>query len=149
MNSILQLSLAGLLVVSSPLNSFLETGQTAAVGIIEPVAKAQNDKPLLAPDIDQLIAQRARTNGVNLALANDIAYCESNHRQFTSSGEVLRGKENPSDVGVYQINEQYHLEHSRKLGYDIYTTEGNIDYAMWLLKNEGGRHWYWSAKCWR
>jgi len=101
-----------------------------------------------AQSLDEIITAKAKENGVNPTLASNIAYCESTDRQFDSSGEPLRGKRNPGDVGLFQINEKYHLKTSQSLGHDIYTTEGNIDYAMWLLKNEGSQHWNSSKPCW-
>ena len=77
-----------------------------------------------------------------------IAKCESDFRQYTSDGEVMRGEKNPDDVGIFQINEKYHLEGSQALGFDIHKTNDNIDYAMWLMKKEGNRHWNWSKPCW-
>jgi len=106
-----------------------------------PVAQAES--------LDQVITAKARENGVNPTLASNIAYCESTNRQFDDLGKPLRGERNPKDIGLFQINEKYHLKTSQDLGYDIYTTEGNIDYAMWLLKNEGSQHWDYSKLCWR
>ena len=78
----------------------------------------------------------------------EIARCESGLRQFDENGEVLRGKINPKDVGIFQINEYYHLEASRALGYDIYTREGNIGYAIYLYNLQGTQPWNWSRGCW-
>lgn len=77
-----------------------------------------------------------------------MAFCESTLRQFSEDGDVLRGIVNPKDVGVFQINERFHLDKSISLDMDIYTTEGNIEYAMWLMENEGVRHWKASKPCW-
>ncbi len=104
--------------------------------------------PTHAVSLDQLIAEKAKEVGIKSDLAKSIAFCESTNRQFAKNGSVLRGQTNPEDVGVFQINEKYHLERSRALGFDISTTEGNIDYAMWLMKREGTKHWNSSKKCW-
>jgi hypothetical protein len=77
-----------------------------------------------------------------------IAFCESQNRQFTEDGNVLRGKVNPKDIGVMQINEKYHLSTAQKLGLNIYTLEGNIDYAKYLYKTQGVKPWIHSSKCW-
>ncbi|MEA1929431.1 MAG: hypothetical protein U9M92_00880 [Patescibacteria group bacterium] len=100
------------------------------------------------PTIQEFIEVRASLQGVDSRLATDIAFCESTNRQYDEDGAVLRGIENSQDVGLFQINEKYHLEASRELGYDIYTSEGNTGYALWLLKKEGSRHWKSSSKCW-
>ncbi len=78
----------------------------------------------------------------------DVASCESEFRQFNKNGSVLRGTENSSDVGVMQINEKYHLQVAQRLGIDIYTLEGNMEYARFLYNSEGTRPWKYSSFCW-
>ena len=68
--------------------------------------------------------------------------------QFNADGTVLRGRVNPQDVGMCQINERYHLADSIALGYDIYTAEGNWGYATYLLETQGTTPWNWSRHCW-
>lgn len=77
-----------------------------------------------------------------------IAWCESKFRQFDTNGNILRGEINNKDVGIFQINEKYHLEQSKKLGMDIYTIKGNIAYADWLYQKQGTKPWNWSKECW-
>ncbi|MFA6274884.1 MAG: hypothetical protein WCX70_01905, partial [Candidatus Paceibacterota bacterium] len=86
--------------------------------------------------------------GIHPDTALNIAMCESSLRQYNNEGNTLRGIQNSDDVGVFQINEKYHLEKSRELGYNLNTPEGNIGYAMWLMKKEGTRHWNYSKTCW-
>lgn len=92
------------------------------------------NEPLKSPEIPEIM--------------KNIARCESGERQFNQDGTVLRGQLNPHDVGYFQINEQYHLEKSKSLGYDIYSFDGNIRYALWLYEREGTRPWNWSKSCW-
>lgn len=80
-------------------------------------------------------------------LAN-IARCESRYRQYDTDGNVLRGIVNSLDVGVMQINEKYHLETAKKLGYNIYTIEGNTAYAKYIYDREGAKPWMSSSPCW-
>lgn len=96
---------------------------------------------------DQIIDQSAKY-GLQADTALRIAKCESEFHQYTSDGEVYRGEVNPADVGIFQINEKYHLSRSEALGFDIHQTADNIEYAMWLMKKEGNRHWNWSKPCW-
>ena len=99
--------------------------------------------------ISERITTQARKAGISPALARKIAFCESSLKQFDpKSGKLIRGIHNPSDTGLFQINEKYHLARSRELGYDIYTTDGNIAYAMYLLSKAGTEHWRWSKPCW-
>lgn len=76
----------------------------------------------------------------------DIASCESRFRQFNTDGSVYRGRANPHDIGLFQINETYHLKEATKLGMDIYTLEGNIAFAKVLYKRNGTRDWNWSKE---
>jgi hypothetical protein len=78
----------------------------------------------------------------------DIARCESTFRQFGPDGNVIRGKVNKGDVGVMQINEKYHADEAAKLGYNIYTAEGNVAFAKYLYNKFGSDPWSSSSKCW-
>ncbi|MBI2482339.1 MAG: hypothetical protein HYV76_02145 [Candidatus Vogelbacteria bacterium] len=98
--------------------------------------------------ITQVIKQIAVDQKVDSAPLLAIARCESQYRQYDQNGDVLRGKHNARDVGIFQINERFHLEQSQKLGFDIYTAEGNIRYAIWLSEKEGIGHWSASKPCW-
>lgn len=94
------------------------------------------------------IIKTSVTYGVHPDTALNIAMCESSLRHYGDNGLALRGLRNPDDIGIFQINEKYHLEKSQELGFDIKTPEGNINYAMWLMKNEGIKHWNYSKPCW-
>lgn len=86
-----------------------------------------------------------------------ICGCESgggpNHppRQFETDGSVRRGRVNPNDIGMCQINTEPrngHVYMAPKLGFDLYTAEGNIAYANWLYEQEGSTPWNSSKPCW-
>jgi hypothetical protein len=79
----------------------------------------------------------------------EVAKCESTFRQFDSQGRIIRGKVNPDDVGVMQINTFYHGESAEKLGYDLYTIDGNLGFARWLYGKYGSDPWVHSSKCWK
>ncbi len=78
----------------------------------------------------------------------EVARCESTFRQYGKDGRVIRGIENPLDVGIFQINEHYHADTAKKLGYDIYTIEGNVAYGKYLYNKNGTKDWYASSPCW-
>ena len=78
-----------------------------------------------------------------------IAACESHFRHYDKDGNVLRGEENSRDVGVMQINEDYHLKKALELGMDLYSLEGNLTYARHLYEKGGTAPWIHSKKCWR
>ena len=77
-----------------------------------------------------------------------IAKCESTFRHADSEGEVVRGVVNKYDVGVMQINEQYHKERAEKMGIELHTLEGNLAYARFLYENHGTSPWSASELCW-
>ncbi len=76
-----------------------------------------------------------------------IAFCESGGKHFDENGKVVRGS-NPDDIGKYQINEKFWGEGAKKLGYDIYTEEGNEAMALELYNRYHTKPWKWSKKCW-
>lgn len=78
----------------------------------------------------------------------EIARCESEFRQFDKNGNIIRGRANPDDVGVMQINEFYHLETARKMGIDLKTTEGNVAFGKYLYNKYGTSPWSASEPCW-
>lgn len=78
----------------------------------------------------------------------EVAWCESSFRHYDRYGKVKRGFQNNSDIGVMQINAFYHEETARSLGLDIYTLQGNLDYARWLYQREGLVPWNHSRHCW-
>ena len=78
----------------------------------------------------------------------EIAKCESQFRQFNSSGRVLEGKKNRYDRGVMQINVLYHAETAEKLGLDVHNLDGNVAYARYLYERQGARPWMSSSACW-
>ena len=78
--------------------------------------------------------QKVKSFADDKPLMVEISYCESRFRQYDKDGSVLRGIQNNKDVGLFQINEKYHLERAKKMGYDIYSPEGYMAYARLLFK---------------
>lgn len=78
----------------------------------------------------------------------EIARCESEFRQFDKNGKIIRGRVNPDDVGVMQINEFYHAETAKKMGIDIHTVEGNVAFGKYLYGKYGSSAWSASEPCW-
>jgi hypothetical protein len=77
-----------------------------------------------------------------------VARCESGLQHFDTDGTVLKGRIDPRDTGVMQINTYWHLENSQLLGYDIYTVTGNIGYAHYLFERYHLKPWNASSHCW-
>lgn len=96
----------------------------------------------------QTTEEYVRSYFVDIPIMAQIAYCESRFRHVGSDGNLFRGEINNRDVGVMQVNEYYHLAQAVKLGYDIYTLDGNLAYAQWLYNKEGTVPWSSSSPCW-
>lgn len=120
---------------------------TIAIAPSIPVEKTTSKPKKVVSLPSEVEKQIVKRLGENHPLVQ-VARCESEYRQFAKDGSVLRGKQNPQDVGVLQINEKYHLAASKSLGYNIYTLEGNIDYGEYLYKHKGLKPWSWSSSCW-
>lgn len=86
----------------------------------------------------------------------DIAWCESNNNQdkkgYNYRYKIVDGQKVrylwSTDIGYWQINDFYHLEDAKKLGLDLYTYEGNRDFALLLYNKNGTRDWNASKSCW-
>lgn len=79
----------------------------------------------------------------------EIARCESGLRQFDEDGNILRGQINFKDVGLFQINEDWHFKRSVEKKINIHTTDGNIAFAKLLYKEQGSKPWSASKECWQ
>ena len=82
------------------------------------------------------------------SILQKIAECESHGSHYDEYGRVLRGEENPNDIGKYQINLNYWGEDAKKYGHDLYTEEGNEAMALEIYKRYGTTPWNWSRGCW-
>jgi len=96
----------------------------------------------------EYVEQYVRVYFSDIPIMTEIAECESNFRQFDHNGNVLRGEQNRRDVGVMQINEDFHLETALEMNIDLYTLEGNLSYGRALYEKYGTKPWKYSKKCW-
>ncbi len=103
-----------------------------------------DDHPLITLSVEAYVRDYFK----DAPILAEISRCESTFRQFDSKGNVLRGRVNKDDIGVMQINKYYHEEDAEKLGFDIYTLDGNLGYAKWLYSKYGDNPWVHSSKCW-
>ncbi len=105
----------------------------------------QIEKPVKGPDTLENYVKKYFSETPILA---EIARCESGYRHFEKGGQIIKGKVNPDDVGIMQINEYYHGKPAKALGHDFYTLEGNLEYAKWLYEEFGTSPWNASKPCW-
>lgn len=124
-----------------------EVPEVSEVSEVPEVSEIVVEPPVVVETVEERIVAAAKKAGISSWALLAIARCESGTRQFNPDGSVLRGRINSKDVGLFQINEYYHLGASQKLGYNIYTIEGNIGYAIHLIKTQGYRPWIHSNNC--
>lgn len=77
-----------------------------------------------------------------------VAMCESGLVQFDDFNHVLRGHITPADIGTFQVNVEYHGNRAKKLGINLYSLDGNIEYAKYLYDKNGLKDWEASRGCW-
>lgn len=65
--------------------------------------------------------------------------CESGMDQWDDLGRVILSRTN--DVGISQINLTVWEDKALELGYDLFTTEGNLKMAKYILDHSGLRAW--------
>lgn len=94
------------------------------------------------------VEERVREYFEDTPVMIQIARCESNFRQYTDSGSVLRGGNGGGMVGVFQFFESVHAGAATNLGHDITTLEGNLAYAKHVYKSEGTSPWNSAKDCW-
>ena len=79
----------------------------------------------------------------------EIAECESKSRHWDDKGEVLIGTASATeDTGLFQISLYWHEKTAKDMGIDIYSLEGNVEYAQILYKKNGTKDWNASKDCW-
>jgi hypothetical protein len=127
------------------------TGATAvatAAKATESPSTTPEPTPVVAYQDRKAVEKYLREKYADTPILIDIARCESTFAQFDKDGNVVRGRVNPNDVGVMQINEKYHSQSALSLGYDLHTIEGNVAYAKHLYEEQGAAPWKASSKCW-
>ncbi len=118
------------------------------VGAVSPSVTAPT--PATSAVVDQPITleDHVRESFKDTPVLAEVARCESHFRQFGADGKVLQGEVNKHDIGVMQINYKYHEVEAEKLGLDLTTLDGNIDFAKVLYATQGTQPWKASQPCW-
>lgn len=86
-----------------------------------------------------------------------VCACESSYegspwgrpRHFDPDGSIRMSDLGTNDVGLCQINVNFHGRTAQRLGHDIYTRSGNIQFANWLYAERGYAPWSASKACWK
>jgi hypothetical protein len=78
-----------------------------------------------------------------------LGYATGTPTHYDKKGNVLRGKINPQDIGMCQINEHYNGKQAESMGLNIYKEQDNITFANHMYKTQGLTPWKWSEHCWK
>lgn len=125
------------------------TPSATTSSFIGSVAISEDFPPLVTTTKPLTARDTVKEYFADVPMLIDVARCESQFRHFDKNGRVLRGVINKGDIGVMQINEYYHAKEAKKLGFDLYSMEGNMAYARSLYEREGLTPWLPSSKCWK
>jgi hypothetical protein len=101
-------------------------------------------------DEDYIILKSTQA-GLDPKMMLAIAKCESGLRQYDKDGKLLISNSPSKDQGLFQIWPG-NAHNKEKTGYedlkiDVTTREGNVEYAIFLMKNGGASHWSASKNC--
>lgn len=123
-------------------------GGGASVAIAQDVTNSDNTQSKTAIENPLTLKNYVIAYFKETPILAEIVRCESTFRQVDKDGQVLRGKVNKSDLGLFQVNEYYHGEKALDLGFDLNTVDGNLAYGKYLYDKEGTAPWSASEKCW-
>jgi len=115
-----------------------------AYGHIATIEDQVTNERLVGTDTESTV----RSYFSDLPVMIQIARCESTFQHTLADGTVLKGRVDPADTGVMQINLRYHGEKARELGLDLTNLHDNMAYARDLYVRQGTKPWSASASCW-
>jgi hypothetical protein len=107
----------------------------------------QQSQPLIPVAHAQEVRQEA-SQPIIPPILEKVALCESGGRHYDSTGKVIRGKVDKRDIGKWQINSYWNGAEAERLGFDIWTPEGNQAMALHLYQTQGLKPWDASRSCW-
>jgi len=99
---------------------------------------------------DLTVEEEVRLYFDDIPIMAEVARCESSFAHTNPlTGTVTRGRVNPLDVGVMQINLHYHNRTASNMGLELTKFEDNLQYARYLYEREGTQPWNASRACWQ
>ena len=115
-----------------------------AYGYITTNVDTQTELRLAGEDTETIVRAYFR----DIPVMIQVARCESTFRHTLADGSVLKGRVDPADTGVMQINKRYHLKSAEKLGLNLNDIYDNMEYARYLYEEQGTQPWSASSPCW-
>lgn len=108
----------------------------------------------VAESMEAIVSDPASTEAVvrsyfhDIPIMAEVARCESTFRHYLEDGSVLKGRVDPRDTGVMQINKYYHGKTAKALDLNLENIHDNLEYARYLYEKQGLQPWSASAPCW-
>jgi hypothetical protein len=133
-----------LLAVLAATSISAATPSDVAYGNIVNNAVAAEVKTHKATDTEAIVRSYFR----DIPVLIQIARCESTFRHTLEDGSVLKGKVDPADTGVMQINKRFHSTTAAAMDLNLDDIYHNMAYARFLYETEGTKPWAASASCW-
>jgi hypothetical protein len=130
--------------VATPESAALATAQSARLQASRYTTTAAYSTPGASAETESIV----RSYFSDIPVMIEIARCESGFRHTLSDGSTLRGKVDPADTGVMQINKRYHLSTATAMDLNLESIYDNMAYARHLYETQGLQPWQASARCW-
>jgi hypothetical protein len=130
------------------MKKFLFSGVLLCLSGFASSAFAASTSTVASTTSTQTVEETVREYFADIPVMIEIARCESKFRQFTDSGNVMRGGVGRQMVGVFQFFDRYHVGPANALGFDIETVAGNLAYARHLYNLESTAPWNSARTCW-
>ena len=101
-------------------------------------------------EFDTYLPFLAEKYGQDIKLARSIINCESQSTPTALHKNLKDGIHWSSDWGYWQINDYWHHDGAKRLGFDIKSNwKDNLEYGFILLSQDGAAaHWSASSHCW-
>lgn len=125
--------------ISTVIPSSTEYGQITTTAVVE-----ESTDLAIANKTEEIVRSYFR----DIPVMIQIARCESTFRHTLSDGSILKGKVDPADTGVMQINKRYHGDKAASMNLNLDDIYHNMAYARYLYETQGTRPWSASSSCW-
>lgn len=119
-----------------------EYGQITTTSVVE-------ESMVLAMSKQGNVEDIVRSYFHDIPVMVQVARCESAFRHTLPDGTILKGKIDPADTGVMQINKRYHEKTAAAMNLNLNDIYQNMAYARHLYETQGTKPWNASAPCWR
>lgn len=98
--------------------------------------------------VEQTTEEIVREYFEDIPIMAEVSRCESTFTHYLEDGSVLKGRVDPDDTGVMQINKRYHEATAAAMSLNLDDLYDNLAYARDLYERQGTQPWSASMPCW-